>query len=32
MDGIYQRLGMAPATDEEFASLADEMSSPEGEG
>ena len=32
MDGVYQRLGMAPATDEEFASLVDEMGSPDGEG
>jgi hypothetical protein len=32
MDGIYQRLGVAPATDEEFASLVDEMGSPDGEG
>jgi hypothetical protein len=29
MDGVYQRLGMAPATDEEFASLVDEMGSPD---
>jgi hypothetical protein len=32
MDGVYQRLGVAPATDEEFASLADEMGSPDREG
>jgi hypothetical protein len=25
MDEVYQRLGVAPATDEEFASLADGM-------
>jgi hypothetical protein len=25
MDGVYQRLGVAPAKDEEFASLVDEM-------
>lgn len=32
MDGVYQRLGMAPATEREFASLLDEMGSPDGEG
>jgi hypothetical protein len=32
MDGVYRRLGMAPATDEEFASLVDEMGPPDGEG
>jgi len=32
IDGVYQRLGVAPATDEEFASLANEMGAPDGEG
>jgi hypothetical protein len=33
LDGVSRtRLGMAPATDEEFASLVDEMGSPDGEG
>jgi hypothetical protein len=31
MDGVYQRLGVAPATDEEFASLVNEMGSPDHE-
>jgi hypothetical protein len=32
MDGVYQRLGVAPATDEEFSSLVDEKGLPNGEG
>jgi hypothetical protein len=32
MDGVYERLGVASATDQEFASLVDEMGSPDGEG
>jgi hypothetical protein len=32
MDGVYQRLGVAPAADEEFASLVDQMGSLDGEG
>jgi hypothetical protein len=32
MDGVYQRLGLAPAANEDFASLVDEMDSPDGEG
>jgi hypothetical protein len=32
MNAVYQRLGMTPATEEEFASLVDEMGSPDGEG
>ena len=29
---VYQRLGVTPASDEEFASLVDEMGVPDGEG
>lgn len=29
-DGVYHRLGVAPATHEEFASLVEEMGSPDG--
>lgn len=32
MDAVYQRLGVTPASDEEFASLVDEMGAPDGEG
>jgi hypothetical protein len=32
MNGVYQRLSVAPATDEEFAPLVAEMGSPDGEG
>jgi hypothetical protein len=32
MDEVYQRLAVSPATDEEFASLVDEMGSSDGEG
>jgi hypothetical protein len=32
MDSVYERLGVAPASDEEFASLVDEMGAPDGEG
>ena len=32
MNGVYQRLGLTPATEEEFVSLVDEMGSPDGEG
>ena len=32
MDEVYQRLGLVPATDEEFTSLVDEMGLPDGEG
>ncbi len=32
MNGVYQRLGVVPATDQEFASLVDEMGSSDGEG
>ena len=31
-DAVYQRLGMTPASDEDFASLLDEMGPPDGEG
>ena len=31
MDAAYQRLGMTPASDEDFASLVDEMGAPDGE-
>ena len=32
MEAVYQRLGVTPASDEEFASLVDEMGAPDGEG
>jgi hypothetical protein len=32
MDGVYQRLGVASAADEDFAALVDEMGPPDGEG
>jgi hypothetical protein len=32
MDLVYQRLGVTPASDEEFAALVDEMGAPDGEG
>lgn len=32
MEGVYQHLDVAPATDEAFASLADEMGPADGEG
>ena len=32
MDAVYERLGVTPASDEEFASLVDEMGAPDGEG
>ena len=32
MDGVYQRFGVARATDEDFAALVDEMGSPGGDG
>lgn len=32
MDSVYERLGVTPGTDEAFASLVDEMGSPDGEG
>lgn len=32
MDAVYQRLGVTAASDEDFASLVDEMGAPDGEG
>ena len=32
MDAVYERLGVTPASDEDFASLVDEMGAPDGEG
>ena len=32
IEAVYQRLGVTPASDEDFASLVDEMSAPDGEG
>lgn len=32
MEAVYQRLGVTPASDEEFVSLVDEMGAPDGEG
>lgn len=32
MEAVYQRLGVTRASDEEFASLVDEMGAPDGEG
>jgi hypothetical protein len=32
MDTVHDRLGTTPASSEDFASIADEMSSPDGEG
>lgn len=32
IDAVYQRLGVTPASDEDFASLVDEMGAPDGEG
>ncbi len=32
MEAVYQRLGVTPASDEEFASLVDGMGAPDGEG
>lgn len=32
MGAVYQRLGVTPASDEEFASLVDEMGPADGEG
>jgi hypothetical protein len=32
MEAVYQRLGVTPASDEDFASLVDEMGAPDGEG
>jgi hypothetical protein len=32
MEAVYQRLGVTPAGDEDFASLVDEMGAPDGEG
>jgi hypothetical protein len=32
MEAVYERLGVTPASDEEFASLVDEMGAPDGEG
>jgi hypothetical protein len=32
IDAVYQRLGVTPASDEDFASLLDEMGAPDGEG
>ena len=32
MDAAFQRMGMTPASDEDFASLLDEMGAPDGEG
>jgi hypothetical protein len=32
MEAVYQRFGVTPASDEEFASLVDEMGAPDGEG
>jgi hypothetical protein len=32
MEALYQRLGVTPASDQDFASLVDEMGAPDGEG
>jgi hypothetical protein len=32
MEAAYQRLGLTPASDEDFASLVDEMGAPDAEG
>ncbi len=32
IDAVYERLGVTPASDEEFASLVEEMGTPDGEG
>jgi hypothetical protein len=32
MEAVYQRLEVTPATEEDFASLVDEMGPPDGEG
>ena len=32
MESVYQRLGVTPASDEDFASLVGEMGTPYGEG
>lgn len=32
MEAVYERLGVSPASDEDFASLVDEMGAPDGEG
>jgi hypothetical protein len=32
MEAVYQRLGVTPASDEDFAALVDEMGAPDGEG
>jgi hypothetical protein len=32
MEAVYQRLGVTAASDEDFASLVDEMGAPDGEG
>jgi hypothetical protein len=32
MEAVYERLGVTPASDEDFASLVDEMGAPDGEG
>jgi hypothetical protein len=32
MEAVYERLGVTPASDEDFASLVDAMGAPDGEG